>query len=143
MSEVDLARVKKDSDLLPYHKIGGSIWFMIAILLGQTEGTDSFSLGNPSMTGYLYFIYFFSSSLIVILMLNMLIAIMGDTFDKRKTFGKQITVKDHLGYVIDNWYLINSSFRQRKQIKYLITAYTSDDVVGDKQLLNQLHDEIN
>ena len=88
MSEVDLARVKKDSDLLPYHKIGGSIWFMIAILLGQTEGTDSFSLGNPSMTGYLYFIYFFSSSLIVILMLNMLIAIMGDTFDKRKTFGK-------------------------------------------------------
>jgi hypothetical protein len=70
--------------MLPYHTISGSIWYMIEILLGQSEGIDSFTIGDASMYWYLFFLYFISSAIIVIVMLNMLIAIMGDTFAKRE-----------------------------------------------------------
>jgi len=142
LNESQQKKANEESDFLPYHTVSGSIWFMLAIFLGQPESTDSFNRGESTMSEYLYFIYFVSSCVIVIVMLNMLIAIMGDTFSNRKEFGRQITVKDHLGYVIDNWYLISNSFENKKKIKYLITAFSSDDIVGDKQILNQLHDEI-
>ena len=60
----------------------------------------------------------------------MLIAIMGDTFTKRKQFGKQITLKDHLGYVIDNWYLAET-FEKRDKIKYIITAYSAEEAADE------------
>ena len=131
----------ENQSIIPYSTSFGSVWFMIEILLNSSE-TDSFDIGNASMKGYLYCLYLISSLLIVILMLNMLIAIMGDTFSKRKEFGKQITIKDHLGYVMDNWYQLDDSFPQRGKIKYIITAYSSDEITGEKQMLQQLQEDL-
>ena len=52
---------------------------MVDILLGNSS-TDSFDLGEKNMQIILYMLHLISSFVIVIVMLNMLIAIMGDTF---------------------------------------------------------------
>ena len=43
-------------------------------------------------------------------LLNMLIAIMGNTFSERQANIEKITYKDHLNFVLDNWYLIKTAF---------------------------------
>ena len=70
---------------------------------------------------------------LLIHMLNMLIAIMGDTFSRRNEVAEQIKIKDHLAFVIDNWYLQDLAFSigqhfgiNKNQIKYIITAFHLD-----------------
>lgn len=70
-------------------------------------GGDSsgFGLGNATQKTYLDIISIAAQFLLLIHLLNMLIAIMGDTFGRRNEVAEQIRVKDHLAFVIDNWFL--------------------------------------
>lgn len=66
--------------------------------------------------------------------MNMLIAIMGNTFAERREVGAQIMVKDHLRFVMDNWLLMNIAFRNKERIKYIIAAFQANDEDGDNIL---------
>ena len=55
-------------------------------------------------------------------LLNMLIAYMGETFGTNNEKGEQIKIKDHLSFVLDNWYLKEYSLGDVKSIKYIIAA---------------------
>ena len=68
-------------------------------------------------------------------MLNMLIAIMGNTFSQRNEVADQIKMKDHLGFVIDNWYLMSYALGDTKQIKYIITAFHANEEEDDNEML--------
>lgn len=50
-------------------------------------------------------LYYISTFVFILHLFNMLIAIMGDTFSKNNEVQSQIKIKDHLGFVLDNWYL--------------------------------------
>ena len=52
------------------------------MILGDPVSTDSFALGSQSQAPYLYIVYYISSFIIMVHLLNMLIAIMGNTFSQ-------------------------------------------------------------
>ena len=57
----------------------------------------------------------------------MLIAIMGDTFSKNNEVQNKIKIKDHLGFVLDNWYLNEFQKEKTAQIKYIMSAFAIHD----------------
>ena len=77
-------------------------------------------------------------------MLNMLIAIMGNTFAERSLLTVQIRMRDHLKFVIDKWHLIDGAFK-KSNVNYVITAFavseTGDD--GEDQLNQDIYDLMN
>ena len=56
-------------------------------------------------------------------LLNMLIAIMGNTFGNRNEVAEQIKIRDHLAFVIDNWYLKDYAIGDSKQLNYIVAAF--------------------
>jgi hypothetical protein len=63
----------------------------------------------------------------LILLLNMLIAIMSNTFGERKLKERAIRSKDRLIFVMDNWQLLNLVFKDKKQIRYVFAAYLANN----------------
>jgi hypothetical protein len=56
-------------------------------------------------------------------LLNMLIAIMGNTFAERSLVAEEIKLKDHLVFVMDNWHLLNYAFSDMNNAKFIIAAF--------------------
>jgi hypothetical protein len=67
---------------LPYYGISNSMWFMIQVFLGGAS-TEGFYYGDKSQMRVLNTLFFCSTFLIITHFLNMLIAIMGNTFGER------------------------------------------------------------
>jgi hypothetical protein len=82
------------------------------MILGNTD-TEGFAVGNASQYKILLTLFVFSCFTIIMHFLNMLIAIMGNTFAVRAEVGAQVMVKDHLRFVMDNWLLMNIAFRNK------------------------------
>lgn len=60
--------------------------------------------------------------------LNMLVAIMGNTFNTRVAIIDETIIQDHLGFVVDNWHLLKVAFLfKTKSVKYIITAFLKED----------------
>lgn len=57
--------------------------------------------------------YFVSTFLIITHFLNMLIAIMGNTFGERGEVQSQIMTRDHLRFVMDNFHLLPLAIRNK------------------------------
>ena len=73
----------------------------------------------------LVLLFVLASFVIVILLLNMLIAIMGDTFSKQSDIAELLLIKEHLSFVIDHWYLGQYAIKEQDRIQYLIVAFNS------------------
>ena len=71
--------------------------------------------------------FLLATFIICVVFMNMLIAIMGDTFARRNEVIEQVRIKDHLSFVIDNWYLKGISLGDVNQVNYIITAFHSKD----------------
>lgn len=99
---------------------GGTYWraFIYSYTLGLGEfDTDAFDEERDGH--YLYFIWFLNTMIILIIMLNMLIAIMGDTFDRVQDTSENNMLQELANIMCENENLIN-----RKSIfgdaKYII-----------------------
>ena len=76
-------------------------------------------------------------------MLNMLIAIMGNTFSERSSIKSQIRMRDHLRFVISNWYLSDLAFENKSQLKYIVTAFAAtENADNSEQFENKVHEGI-
>ena len=77
-------------------------------------------------------------------MLNMLVAIMGNTFNTRIQIIDECIVQDHLFFVVDNWHLLKIAFLFRtKSVKYIITAFfKEDDDDENQEMLDQLDNDL-
>ena len=123
-----------DPEEIPYFTISGSFWYMYLVLLGA--GDDGpFSLAGEGKTAtqvsILRFLYILSTFMLLIHLLNMLIAMMGETFGNFNAIKSQIKVRDHLAFVMDNWYLNDLSIgKDLKAMKYIVTAFL---VKGDDE----------
>ena len=79
------------------------------MMFGNTNN-NYYDLGKKSQSTILYTLHLMTAFIIMIHLLNMLIAIMGNTFSERQANIEKIFYKDHLNFVLDNWYLIKTAF---------------------------------
>ena len=56
------------------------------------------------------------------ILFKMLVALMGATFAKRSKVINEITIRDKLRFVMDNWHLIDRALEDKQKVKYIITA---------------------
>lgn len=98
-----------------------AIWFGWDLCMGS-GAIDGFSAGAGSQMRQFYAIYIVFQFIMIIHLLNMLIAYMGDTFSSNNEVKDQIKIKDHLSFIMDNWYLKEVSLGNIKNIKYIIAA---------------------
>jgi len=71
-----------DKDELAYGTFWGAVNYVCNLLIGESD-TKGFDLGDKSMKPLLQLIFWMSCFIIMIHMMNMLIAIMGNTFSER------------------------------------------------------------
>jgi len=88
----------------------------------------SFTYGeNPSQVTILNLLFYYSLSWFLVHFLNLIIAIMAGTYNERIESANKIMTRDHLRFVVDNWFLIDIAFKGKKNLKYIITAFFADE----------------
>lgn len=70
----------------------------------------------------LRFLYFLATIIFLMILFKMLVALMGATFAKRSRVINEITIRDKLRFVMDNWHLIDRALEDKQKVKYIITA---------------------
>lgn len=111
----------KDMDQVSYSKGIGSFYYVYNILLGDAN-PEAFELGNKSQFPWLTIMYIITTFIIMIHLLNMLIAVMGNTFNERAAIANELFYQNQLRFVRNQWHLINLNFNKLRQIKFLIAA---------------------
>lgn len=72
----------------------------------------------------------------------MLIAIMGNTFTERSGIADQIRIRDHLKFVVRNWYLNDLAFENKDRLKYIITAFMAHEETNQSEVFDELKREV-
>ena len=76
-------------------------------------------------------------------LLNMLIAMMGNIYNTRVRVADQVRIRDHLRFVVDNWYLCNVAFKKdKKKLKYIICAFLEKKETSSEDKLDELAEEV-
>ena len=88
------------------------------------------------MQEWLIILFLGMSFFMCIHMLNMLIAIMGETFASNNETKKMQNLRSHLRFVMDNWWI--DPIKDKHKIKYLITAFLKDDAEDEIEILSEL-----
>ena len=94
---------------IKYKTFTGAIWYIVDIFWGNITWSE-FDLGDKSQQPMLYLVFCLTTFMIMIHYLNMLIAIMGNTFEVRKGIQEEIKTQSHLRFVLDNWFLLRVAF---------------------------------
>ena len=74
--------------------------------------------------------------MLLIHLLNMLIAIMGETFSKNNEIKEVQMAKSHLSFVMDNWWI--DPIKDKEKIRYIIAAELKDDDNEETEILMEL-----
>jgi len=124
---------------------GGTRWnamfYVINMWVGNVDNSG-FGVGNhPSQYWPLAIVWIIAILLIIVHFMNMLIAIMGNTFGERTEVGAQIMLRDHLRFVIDNWVLMK--FINPQDLKYIVCAFQAYEDTNDKEDITQIKDSLN
>ena len=76
----------------------------------------------------------------IIHLLNMLIAIMGETFGNCKEVGPLVKIRDHLAFILDNWYLNNLAIPEKKSLVFIVTAFLVKSETDNDEILKRLEE---
>jgi len=68
------------------------------------------------MIGILGILYYSGIFIFMIHLMNMLIAIMGNTYAVRNESIEELKYKDHLRFVLDNWFLLPYAFKDISKV---------------------------
>ena len=102
--ELDELGITHDPEKYPkpsYSEIGGGVSYTYMSALGQLDISE---YGGP-MLPVLYFLFFLLSFIMCIHLLNMLIAIMGQSFDKNAEIADSNRKISQLEFVVNNWWI--------------------------------------
>jgi hypothetical protein len=123
-NQIDFDELSEDEiEMIPYRGLPDAVWYMLQTFLGSAS-TAGFDVGLASQSLILKCMFTLSTFLIITHFLNMLIAIMGNTFGERTEVGHLIMSRDHLRFVVLNWHLIRLAIPDPVQLKYIISATT-------------------
>ena len=84
----------------------------------------------------LWILFALASFLLLLHLLNMLIAIMGETFAVNNEVKQVQQLKAHLTFVIENWWI--DPIEEKNKIKYLICAFLKDEEKLEVEILQEL-----
>jgi len=115
LSEGDLEGVPS------YATLSGAFNHVYSSSLGEFD-TDSY-FGND-MTPILIFLFIGLSFFMCLHMLNMLIAIMGESFSNNNEHKESKAKMSQLAFVVDNWWI--EPIEEKEKIIYLIAAFRLD-----------------
>ena len=96
-------------DKLDYDSPTASLWYVWNIIIGLSIW-DSFFESHGLNKYLLITLSVIIVFLLVILLMNMLIAIMGDTFNNQSGVSEQIRTREHLQFIMNNYYLQDFAF---------------------------------
>jgi hypothetical protein len=101
---------------IPYMTYGQSIIYVYMTSIGE-YGTDSYTKGEDM--GLLWAFFIFTTFFLSLVMLNMLIAMMGQSYEKVSEVALASMLKERMLLIMENYFLIRSNtFRKAK---YLIS----------------------
>ena len=98
-----------EQDNIEYGTVMGSIYYIYRMLLGEAS-SDGFQVGKGSQFIVLTILYGITTFIIMIHLLNMLIAVMGNTFTQRAEIAVELNYQNHLRFIRYNWHLIDFFF---------------------------------
>ena len=107
--------------------------YVSQMIIGNTD-IVGYDYGEKSQYYVLISLFFISTFIIILHFLNMLIAIMGNTYAERREVGELTMVKDHLRFVMDNWLLMNIAFRDKERLKYIVCAFQANDDDAESEI---------
>ena len=134
-----LARNQLDFDNIPkgsekkihYKTLTRSFYYVANMMIGNSD-IAGFELGDKTQAKWLFALHTVTVFIIMIHFLNMMIAIMGNTFAERSAVIDRVYYRDHLTFVLDNWFLIKSAFRGKiSDVKYIIAALSLKEEESD------------
>lgn len=130
-----------------YAKFSGTIQYIYLMCLGEIGADDeNFSKGDPNHSVHFLFgwaLFILATFIIIVTMMNMLIAIMGTTFEKNMEVEEENLAREHLKFVVNHWYLEPLDKPEIKgKINYLIVAFLEEDVEENVEILNELYDDM-
>jgi hypothetical protein len=113
---------------LVYSTATSSLWYIFMMQVGFFDnGGDFPGFRKQNTSGYygyhgmyvLHALFIVTTFMTNILLMNMLIAIMAQTFADRNPVKDQIRIKNHLKFIISNWYLHYIAFSDIKNKAFL------------------------
>jgi len=102
----------------PYANIVGAIEHVYLSSLGEFD-TEAYT-ESEMMTPILFILFLGLSFYMQIVLLNMLIAIMGDTFNRINEIRESKKKQSQLLFIVDNWYI--NPIKEKEKIVYIIAA---------------------
>ena len=116
-----------------------ALLFMFYMLLGEVGPSGNFDKGKKTQEVALWFLFCVATFFFIIVMMNMLVAIMGDTFVKNYEIEEQNILRTKLRFVIDNWSLFSPfTAQEKKQIQYLVAANLNDNDEEETEAIREL-----
>ena len=126
-----------------YHELIGSLQYIYLMSLGELGADDDFfAQGKRSQELVLWLLFLLATFTLCIHLLNMLIAIMGETFAKNSEAADQNRMREHLHFIMDNWGL-DPLGTKKSRINYLVTAFLNEEDEEDVEILKDLQEAVN
>lgn len=137
--------IENVSDYPLYFKIEGALQYVYLISLGETgEGDDNYIKGNnPSSQIILWVLFVLLTFTVCIHLLNMLIAIMGETFTENNEVAEQNRIREHLRFVMDHWYKNPPEIKNKDgSANYLVSALLNEEPKAGSSQLQYMEEEM-
>lgn len=131
---------KKDE--IRYASVGGAFQYMWYISIGELSADDNlFQITDSFWTQLILWVLFVAATFLVLIhMLNMLIAVMTETFTINNENKLETRLKEHLQFVVDNWGVLKSSDEAKPN--YLVAAWAYEEDEEEVEILKDLQEEV-
>lgn len=147
IGQVQVEQVPDKKDDVRYASVGGAFQYMWYISIGELSADDNlFAITDSTWTqAILWALFVLATFLVLIHMLNMLIAVMTETFTVNNENEQATRLKEHLRFVVDNWWTLKKldAEENRGQVNYLIAAWAYEEDEEEVEILKELQDEVN
>jgi hypothetical protein len=126
--------------VLQYGSFFYSIWTTYAMMLGYMESQGDFFSGNQLELPYLKALYFIASFILIIHLLNMLIALMGNQLSDNTVNQTLIRQQEKLKFVLDKWAYKNFIFSSEddQKLKFIICVFIPDDESHEESMMKSI-----
>ena len=140
-NQLQFDKIPEGAEPLYSTSVYGSIKYMYLLTLGELSA-DAFDYekGEASEFYWLWALFIIASFIVIIQLLNLLIALMGEPFAENSDVEQAKNSQQHLRFVMDHW---NINGEEQKNMKYLITAFLNEEEDEDVELLEDIQEELN
>jgi hypothetical protein len=128
-----------DLEALPdYSNFVGALWSVWQLSLGAFEADVLFEGDNSFQKGFRVMLYVLSALILMIHLLNMLIAIMGQAFTDNSEIYHKMKIKEKLRFVLDKWVFKDKFLGNDKELTHILAAFVKTE--SDETYNNQIHE---